>query len=432
MSKRGDGNTEAKVYYTDWDCHICSAEGNFGSRQRCRLCGCIARQSARTPITKGAGKGGKGKGDDAESAKLKRETEKLRGEHQKEVERLKKLLATAKKKGEGGGMEDEEGDSEDEAEETGKELEQARKKRAHIRGMWADDDPMVLELDEKIDSLVRKRDKDKPARVRINVLDRRMAAAKKKVEARAEEVREVEKKLAGLVEERNEKVGQLNAAKQTVEKLKAEHTEELQRALCEGKETPAEADKTMDANAAVALLRRETIARLPKNDPGIGEEIDTVFARLIGLLSSLPNAPTQAVPEVQAESSNKKEDTGEEIKVKEGEAKTRGDPAEAVALGGGPQGSDQRNNNAEQGFAADDFWSSDGEDGCDESMFEDLDLQMLEGESKSDLNKRIANRLAEKLAKRKQERRERKGREGKRSKGKPTGGEAGGETVVKK
>ena len=178
-----------------------------------------------------------------------------------------------------------------------------------MRALWNDDDPMVQEIDGRIEELLRNRDKDKPARVRINVLDRRMAAAQKKVEAKVEEERELEKKLAGLVEERSEKVGQLNAAKQAVKKLKAEHTEELQRALGEGKEKAEGANGAMDAEAAVAVLRKETIARLPKDNPGVGEAIDKAFAQLISLMAGLPREPAQT------ESGNTKEGGGQETEV---------------------------------------------------------------------------------------------------------------------
>ena len=356
----------------------------------------------------------------------------MRAEHQREVEKLKKQLANAKRKGEGAGGEDEEGESEDEAEDTAKELELARKKRVAMRELWAEDDPMVHEVDAQIDQLLRKRDKDKPARVRINVLDRRMAAAQKKLEARTEEVREVERKIAGLLEERKDKVGQLRSAKQAVEKLKAEHTEELQRALGEGKETVETTSASRDADAAVALLRKETISRLPKDNPGVGVAIDQAFSQLISLLAGLPREPTHPESAEQGGAGTATEGTGETTGVTEGGARMPGAQKETKAAGCDPQSTEVKRSSAEYANEDVDLSSSDGEDGCDESMFEDIDLQMLEGETKTDLNKRVASRLAEKLERKKKDRRERKGKEGKRLRGKQAGGEAGVKAVVKK
>ena len=405
VPKKEDGQSnekkgEDRVFYTDWDCHICGTVRNFGSRARCRECSAKASPNARQP--KGRGKGSVSKPAYSEVPRTngfwKSKLAKLEEAHQKQLAELQKKLDGGAKE-EAGGSEEKE-PNESEAVDLPKEIELARKKRAAMRGLWKDSEPEVLAIEERIKELVRQRDEEKPPRVRLQRLEWRIQSTQKQVESKAKELQEIDDRILALLEDRKEKKAAVASAKRDLEVAKADRTEELQRALKEeamgdNKGEGPEKNRAIGASEAMEVLRRETIARLPADRPQVGKDIDQAFTQLLSLLAGLPgNSSSTGAGE--AACARKSEEFPSKI-LESGVAAPQGEVPASGTPPHEPKPVAQHDIGDDEDFDVD---LSGTEDYDDEPLLDGMETEKKEGESDHARAERIAAWLAEKKEKR--------------------------------
>ena len=403
----GDGQ------HYDWTCPInaCSYY-NFGRNSRCLMC--EARPAAGDRMPKG---GGKGKGNGKASGKWQFDSplakgirQKLVVQHKQEVAELKRQLREKDKRMAGDCDEKEE----EEGEDVSKELEKARKKKSIMResGAWGEHDPEYKAVEEQIQVLVRKRVEGKPQRVQIQHLERTVGTCQKQVETRRKEVEAVEGKITDLMEQREEKLTQLASVEKELERAKEERKAGHQRAIDE--ETKAGEKNAVGTNAreAMEIIKRETIARLPADNPTVGFELDKKFTELLTLLATLSDGPFSQSADASgsAREANLEGKGPNDAKQDENGQKTPNDSvpattAPATQPNAAETQGESRVGNA--GGSADVEIHHLGSDSelDDEDLFMDMDkeLEVKEGEASQDRNKRITAMLSARLAKKKKD-----------------------------
>ncbi len=413
--------------YQDWICPIsqCSYR-NFASRERCRMCEAYPSGGRRQ-------KGGGSRTEDGtqHTTLAQRQTAiaKAQAKHQRREEDLKKELAEVKRQRDAAlaakangqpaadeGDEDEEME-EDEAEDIEKALTLARKKRRAMQNIWEDDDEEVQQIELEIKRLTKKRDENKPQRVRLRILERKVDKYQKQVDGKAKALDELNERIKGLEAERETQQSALSAATKELDDARAERAAELQRALEEetkggGKPgEPAEADGGVAAGKAMEVLLSETRARLPNADTEVAKAIDAAMGQLRALLAQLPSSPVHPPPAASASSSststdqqkvdaaaataaaNEAAERQKQFLLQQQEA-AQAAAATAVGMGRGRDGDEDQ-------LAED----SDDHSECGDSMC-DIQFDRLEGENEQDRSKRVAKMLKERRKAQKEKRAE--------------------------
>ncbi len=327
-SKGSKGKGGPKIWYTNWDCHVCGLEDNRGNRARCRGCGAYPKSSERRPLWGKGDKGGEGKGNGEqvvqwgngplatplairqlqqqkhenrslqqarELAEAKKLTEALREQNRK----LQREISECANKVQTTASEDMDG-----LEGPGALTEVQRQEEImlvtsglpYLEKQFGKDSKEYTEAADKLERLRRAQRDAKPYKTHRAQLERRLEKLRRQQEADKHKLEETQTTITSLQQKSEDLKAEMSERSKEIEASDEELKELLRRAMAKGGEDDGEDAETVPDPATswnTVVQAASSIASHPAIPQEWAQQLEGLFRQLQTAVATMEGAKQQ-------------------------------------------------------------------------------------------------------------------------------------------